>query len=1254
MQLTFHGAVRTVTGSMHLVEANGQRILLDCGLYQGRRDEAYARNSTFPFDPRSIDTVILSHSHIDHCGNLPSLIKRGFKGDILCTAATRDLAAVMLRDSAHIQVADTLFVNKIRARQGQRPVFIGLVYIPPSDLTTADAIRTAYDALTTDTRRFQAQGEVLLMGDFNSRVGSASQPNQHIGEWGEPTADAAGAALLDMLRSTDLFALNSRHAHPSQESHSPEYTRRRLLTTADGNTREETSILDYVLLPQHYVITPPGHARPACTLQVETTRRLTNSDHLIMWFMLPHPTNPKTAPSFTQPRPNTFKLTLPTSALPHDFRQQKEQYPSAMAEALEHYDTLLTNLTRAHEQGSLSAQQVCEQAKQALCAGINTAVANTIGFAAPRRHPRKPHNHLWSQEVKAAARARDAAAALLAATPDTQHEAHTTALASLKQAQSAVKSAVAAARAKRTQRLVAEAHSCRLGHDGKGMWKALKTLGGSHRKAAGPAALQDPNGPGLIADDEKVCEILANHYERVSSTGSHYAPGDFDPRHRQDIEQQVQELRLHASHTHPCPDNLSQPLTAPEVAAQCCRLNNNKAPSPLDNVYNELLKYGGDSLSAALAQFFDLQFALETKAKTCGVITPIYKKGDPTAPQNYRPITLGSALDKLYNMVLNSRIMAYLEDNDKLHDAQQGFRPGRSAVDNIYMLHTCLEARCQQKLDTYMLFLDIEKAYDTVWRAGLLWHLWHKGITGKMFRVLAQMLDSTPSCVMHNGAFSRVITPDMGWEQGDTLATTMFTVFINSILEEVWAQHEGVPIPTPADTNSLATKLVALMYADDLVGFATSPARLQAMADHCKAALTKWQLRASVHATDTSKTAYMKVLGGPVSARLHAARRAPPTHTNIMWGDVAIPQVSSYKYLGAWVTNTNTWDTHLDMRMQSADKAAHAHHKAMSQVLLPIHTRKLPLTTVAQPIVTYAAQVWARPTKDMQRKLDSWQAGLAARAFHCPANTSHMCLQQEIGLVPLHITCELLAMRYWHHLSTTPTDRLLYKIHTAWSGKYHPWAKSVNAMLAKYQVTNTEALVLSTAQFKIHLSAKVVDYLRTYWQQPTRKHGPVHERYVSDFGVGETRSARTRVRSYLRELTNQPTLAYCRAAELCMHMRLECLPLRAFHSHLRTNETTVARQTRELCPCCQAHSETPAHFLLECPAYSSLRSPAHIAAAIAQAQATPSPWRSLLADHPATIAHYIHDAWSIRRAALTGRGAYGGNPMALAPVPGPG
>ncbi|GIV55820.1 MAG: MBL fold hydrolase [Candidatus Kapaibacterium sp.] len=112
MKITFWGAAQTVTGSMHLVECNGYRILLDCGLYQGRRAEAYERNSTFPFNPRTIDAVLLSHAHIDHSGNLPSLVKQGFRGLIYATAATRDLCAIMLADSAHIQESDARFLRK--------------------------------------------------------------------------------------------------------------------------------------------------------------------------------------------------------------------------------------------------------------------------------------------------------------------------------------------------------------------------------------------------------------------------------------------------------------------------------------------------------------------------------------------------------------------------------------------------------------------------------------------------------------------------------------------------------------------------------------------------------------------------------------------------------------------------------------------------------------------------------------------------------------------------------------------------------------------------------------------------------------------------------------------------------------------------------------------------------------------------------------------------------------------------------------
>lgn len=122
MRITFHGAARDVTGSMHLIEVNDQRILLECGMYQGRRAETYERNLHFPFDPKMIDAVVLSHAHIDHSGNLPNLVKQGYAGHIWCTAATRNLCVYMLLDSGHIQESDAAYLNKRRAKDGLPPV----------------------------------------------------------------------------------------------------------------------------------------------------------------------------------------------------------------------------------------------------------------------------------------------------------------------------------------------------------------------------------------------------------------------------------------------------------------------------------------------------------------------------------------------------------------------------------------------------------------------------------------------------------------------------------------------------------------------------------------------------------------------------------------------------------------------------------------------------------------------------------------------------------------------------------------------------------------------------------------------------------------------------------------------------------------------------------------------------------------------------------------------------------------------------
>jgi len=121
VRIHFHGAVRTVTGSMHLLEVGERRVLLDCGLYQGKRKEAFERNRNLPFEPKALDAVVLSHAHIDHSGNLPTLVRRGYRGPVYATPATVDLCDIMLRDSAYLQQRDVEYVNRKRRRQGKNP-----------------------------------------------------------------------------------------------------------------------------------------------------------------------------------------------------------------------------------------------------------------------------------------------------------------------------------------------------------------------------------------------------------------------------------------------------------------------------------------------------------------------------------------------------------------------------------------------------------------------------------------------------------------------------------------------------------------------------------------------------------------------------------------------------------------------------------------------------------------------------------------------------------------------------------------------------------------------------------------------------------------------------------------------------------------------------------------------------------------------------------------------------------------------------
>jgi metallo-beta-lactamase family protein len=222
MQLKFCGGARTVTGSQHLLSVNGSHLLLECGLFQGRRAEAYEKNQQFAYDPAGLDAVLLSHAHIDHSGNLPSLVARGYTGPICATSATVALCQLMLRDSAYLQERDIEWVNKIRRRRGE-PLAEPLYGIEDAEQALGQFVGYQYDqprqvapgvqATFRDAGHILGSAGILLEIQSNGRKlrlgfsGDIGRPGMPVLRDPQPLQD------LDALIMESTYG-NRRHSPP--------------------------------------------------------------------------------------------------------------------------------------------------------------------------------------------------------------------------------------------------------------------------------------------------------------------------------------------------------------------------------------------------------------------------------------------------------------------------------------------------------------------------------------------------------------------------------------------------------------------------------------------------------------------------------------------------------------------------------------------------------------------------------------------------------------------------------------------------------------------------------------------------------------------------------------------------------------------------------------------------------------------------------------------------------------------------------
>ncbi|MEN8240788.1 MAG: MBL fold metallo-hydrolase [Chloroflexota bacterium] len=223
MDIKFWGAAQTVTGSAHYLSINGHNILLDCGLYQGKRKLAAQINREFALPPAELDAVILSHAHIDHSGNLPNLYKLGYQGPVYATSATTNLAKLMLMDSAHIQESDVRYVNKRRIKRGETPVEplyttadaeLCLDYFEPRELSVP------FDVAPGVVARFVEAGHILGSAAIVLDVEEKSGEKKRL--WFSGDIGRRGMPLLEdpiLPTDTDYLIMESTYGDKSHASY---------------------------------------------------------------------------------------------------------------------------------------------------------------------------------------------------------------------------------------------------------------------------------------------------------------------------------------------------------------------------------------------------------------------------------------------------------------------------------------------------------------------------------------------------------------------------------------------------------------------------------------------------------------------------------------------------------------------------------------------------------------------------------------------------------------------------------------------------------------------------------------------------------------------------------------------------------------------------------------------------------------------------------------------------------------------------
>lgn len=370
------------------------------------------------------------------------------------------------------------------------------------------------------------------------------------------------------------------------------------------------------------------------------------------------------------------------------------------------------------------------------------------------------------------------------------------------------------------------------------------------------------------------------------------------------------------------------------------RLKNGKAAGE-SGIVAELLKAGRCILIRKLLALFTQVWEQEIVPEDwrCGTVIPLHKKGDKLNLDNYRGITLMDVVGKVFSGIVRNRIEQCF--NSKLAEEQAGFRRGRGCVDQGYTLAQIILKRLEKQKDTFLCFVDLKKAYDSVWREGLFRKMELEGIPLKLVKLVRVWYHDVKFKVKVNGTESSWFQTRVGVRQGDTLSPLLFNIFINGIVEQVREDGDGVRV------GELRTPV--LLFADDMVLMAEGEEELERLVRKVKEYCDEWRLQVNV-----SKTKVMVVSrnGGKVA--------------RVMYGEEELECVNKYPYLGTLFSSDGKWEAEVERRRQAGRAAlCSLNQQVVWNRDVPIHVKKSIFDALVKSKLLFGGDVWWAGKKEV-------------------------------------------------------------------------------------------------------------------------------------------------------------------------------------------------------------------------------------------------------------------------------------------------